>query len=113
MYTRTTGKRNKLLPRFIPRFVKSNNPITVTATCHKKNIKHKMKKKTDPRTMLQMDPGDGTRDKILDLKENPGILPLKLGPAKIQTSTFIHYYNLTPIKKSMPSKINMKQLPYQ
>ncbi|KAG5870699.1 hypothetical protein JTB14_000196 [Gonioctena quinquepunctata] len=62
-----------------------------------------MKKKTDPRTMLQMDSGDGTRDKILDLKENPGILPLKLGPAKIRTSThdFIHYYNLTPIAQEI------------
>ncbi|KAG5888568.1 hypothetical protein JTB14_029865 [Gonioctena quinquepunctata] len=45
----------------------------------------------------------GQEIKILDLKENPGILLLKLGPAKIQTSThdFIHYYNLTPIAQEI------------
>ncbi|KAG5870853.1 hypothetical protein JTB14_031934 [Gonioctena quinquepunctata] len=45
----------------------------------------------------------GQEIKILDLKENPGILPIKLGPAKIQTSAhhFIHYYNLTPIAQEI------------
>ncbi|KAG5869271.1 hypothetical protein JTB14_000317 [Gonioctena quinquepunctata] len=45
----------------------------------------------------------GQEIEILDLKENPGILPLKLGPAKIQTSThdFIHYYNLTPLAQGI------------
>ncbi|KAG5873625.1 hypothetical protein JTB14_003055 [Gonioctena quinquepunctata] len=45
----------------------------------------------------------GQEIKILDLKVNPGILPLKLGPAKIQTSThdFIHYHNLTPIAQEI------------
>ncbi|KAG5870841.1 hypothetical protein JTB14_029547 [Gonioctena quinquepunctata] len=45
----------------------------------------------------------GQKIKILDLKENPGILLLKLGPAKIQTITHdsIHYYNLTPIAQEI------------
>ncbi|KAG5874011.1 hypothetical protein JTB14_025793 [Gonioctena quinquepunctata] len=41
--------------------------------------------------------------KIPDPKENPGILPLQLGPTKIQTGThdFIHDYNLILIAQEI------------
>ncbi|KAG5866062.1 hypothetical protein JTB14_025258 [Gonioctena quinquepunctata] len=45
----------------------------------------------------------GQEIKIPDLKENSGILLLKLGAAQIRTNThdFIHYYNLTPITQEI------------
>lgn len=67
VYTRTTSKRNKLLPRFTATKVKSNNKVTVNlpnTSIHKKNIKHipKTKKhKIDKDACLQMDPRRGPR----------------------------------------------------
>ncbi|KAJ8979906.1 hypothetical protein NQ317_004900 [Molorchus minor] len=43
----------------------------------------------------------GLQEKILikNLENNPGLLPLKIGQAKVQdyTHTFIHYYDLNPV----------------
>lgn len=40
---------------------------------------------------------------ITNLNKNPGILPYKLGPARIKTKThtFIHYYDLEPIRNEI------------
>ncbi|XP_074034382.1 uncharacterized protein [Leptinotarsa decemlineata] len=45
----------------------------------------------------------GQEIEIQNLKTNPGLLPLKMGQAKIKTSThdFIHYYDLQPIHEEI------------
>ncbi|KAL1463854.1 hypothetical protein WDU94_015554 [Cyamophila willieti] len=39
------------------------------------------------------------RNSIINITENPGVLPINLGPARLQrsTHTFLHYYDLEPI----------------
>ncbi|XP_074030352.1 uncharacterized protein [Leptinotarsa decemlineata] len=45
----------------------------------------------------------GQEIEIQNLKTNPGLLLLKMGQAKIKTSThdFIHYYDLQPIHEEI------------
>lgn len=81
IFTKTTEKRNKLLPRFAPKTVKSNNKVTVT-TVHKKNIKHIPKTKTNKQNLLQIDNDNMSRNKNPEPGGQSRDTSPKSGPSK-------------------------------
>ena len=57
IFTRKTLKRNKLLPRFTPKTIKTDNTVTIDTqdtTIHKKNIKHILLRKHANQNTLQV-----------------------------------------------------------
>lgn len=60
---------------------------------------------------MQRDPTRAQRVQIQNLKSNPGILPFKLGNAKIKTAshTFLYYIHLRPLDNQVKSIINHYQ----
>lgn len=65
IYTRKTIRRNKLLPRFSPKTVKTNNQVTIDTqdlTIHKKNIKHHPATKVKNTLQMFLHPSPGPPD---------------------------------------------------